>query len=88
VVVENFQPLPLDKRSVPWTRTERLYGQLMEDAHHDDLLLPRPWHGLPMAQTNHIYSPYSLEQYNRLVDIHAEDELMLELISEVVSLER
>jgi hypothetical protein len=30
----------------------------------------------------------SLQQYQTLMDLHTEDELMLELISEVVSIER
>jgi hypothetical protein len=88
-VVEFFELRPVDRKAVPWTPAELLYGQLMENAPCDtEPRVLNPWRGVPLARTNHIYSPYSIQQYNTLVDIHVEDELMLELISEVVTLER
>jgi hypothetical protein len=88
LVVESFQPIPVDRKAIPWTAAELLYGQLMEKPPSNTQQVPNPWGGLPLARSNHIYSPYSIQQYNTLVDIHAEDELMLDLIAQVVTLER
>jgi hypothetical protein len=60
----------------------------MQEARQDSVVEVTPWNGLPSAQMNHIYSPYTLDIYQELIEIHVEDECMLELIAEVASIER
>jgi hypothetical protein len=88
VIVESFRPFPVENAVIPWTRTERLYGEFMQESAQESVADVTPWSGLPCARTNHIYSPYTLEAYQNLIEIHAEDEAMLELIAEVASMEK
>jgi hypothetical protein len=60
LLVHSFKPLPLDRKAVPWTHTELLYAQLIEETlSKDSTHPPNTWDGLPPVCTNHIYSPYS-----------------------------
>jgi hypothetical protein len=88
VIVQAFQPVPVDVRCVPWTTSERLYAKLIQEQEGQSERLVNPWGGLPPARSNHIYSPYTMALYQALNELHADDDNMLQLITQVVALER
>ncbi|KAG9097446.1 hypothetical protein FS749_006280 [Ceratobasidium sp. UAMH 11750] len=87
IIIDEIRTTPVAGVRIPWTAEELLFGEKMTLETTDATADNRQEQQLPLARTNHIYAPYSIDLYDALESIHAEEAWMMDLFNEVACME-
>jgi hypothetical protein len=90
IVVRTFQTLPHSSSTLGYTPNELLYARKMQGQLTVPLTIDKAttWHNLPVARTVEVYAVYRTPLFQHLLEIHAEQKEMCELIRAVARMEQ
>ncbi|KAG8708798.1 hypothetical protein FRC08_018703 [Ceratobasidium sp. 394] len=79
---------PIKGASIPWKTEELLFGAQVRRTPDAATDKEDSGKSLPLARTNHVYSPYTLEQYQTLLDSHPNQPEFHALLADIALMER